>query len=121
LAVADHIKRDHPERPTILVSKDINLRMKAKSLGIMSEDYENDKIKDPQVFEKSITEIENYQDPLIDKLYDEGSFPVADSGFGKKPDPNEYYILKGNKSSVLARFDGISNRVVRVKEGGLRH
>ena len=116
LAVAEHIKRDHPDRPTILVSKDINLRMKAKSLGIMSEDYENDKIKDPQVFERSITEIEGYQDQLIDKLYEEGSFPLADSGFGQNPQSNEYYILKGNKSSVLARFDQASKRVIRVEK-----
>ena len=118
LAIAEHITRDNPNRPTILVSKDINLRMKAKSLGIMSEDYQNDKIKDPQVFEKSITEIENYQDELIDKLYNEASFPVADSGMDKKPVPNEYFILKGNKSSVLARFDNNSQRIVRVEKKG---
>ena len=116
LAVAEHITRDHPERSTILVSKDINLRMKAKSLGIKSEDYQNDKIKDPQVFEKSIIEIENYKDLLIDRLYDEGSFPLAEAESDKKPVPNEYYILKGNKSSVLARFDNTSQRIVRVEK-----
>ncbi len=116
LAVAEFIKNEHADRSTILVSKDINLRMKAKSLGLMSEDYQNDKIKDPQVFEKSITELDSYQDQLIERLYDEGSIAIADSSLKEKPVPNEYFILKGNKSSVLARFDSNSQRVVRVEK-----
>ncbi len=116
LAVAEFVKNDNPDRQTILVSKDINLRMKAKSLGLMSEDYQNDKIKDPQVFEKSITEIETYKDQLIERLYNEGSFPIAESEISGKPVPNEYFILKGNKSSVLARFDSGSQRIVRIEK-----
>lgn len=116
LAVAEFIKNEHADRSTILVSKDINLRMKAKSLGLMSEDYQNDKIKDPQVFEKSITELDSYQDQLIERLYDEGSIAIADSSLKEKPVPNECFILKGNKSSVLARFDSNSQRVVRVEK-----
>lgn len=116
LAVADYYTKENPEHPTILVTKDVNLRMKAKSLGIKSEDYENDKIKDPQVFEKSIQEIEGFDDPLIDRLYNETSVPLAESNLAEKPVPNEYFILKGNKSSVLARYDANSERVVRVEK-----
>ena len=116
LATADFYTKENPKRATILVSKDINLRMKAKSLGILSEDYENDKIKDPQVFEKSITDIEGFNDPLIDVLYNEGSLPVAETNLTDPPIANEYYILKGNKSSVLARFDSSTNRIVRVEK-----
>lgn len=118
LAVAEFIKNDNPTRHTILVSKDINLRMKAKSLGIMSEDYQNDKIKDPQLFERSICEIENYKDLLIERLYNEGSYAVSEAEMTEKPVPNEYFILKGNKSSVLARFDSGSKRIVRVEKRG---
>ncbi|MGD9931579.1 MAG: PhoH family protein [Mangrovibacterium sp.] len=116
LAIAEHITKENPKRPTILVSKDINLRMKAKSLGILAEDYENDKIKDPQVFEKSIMEMENFNDQLIDTLYNEGAFPYADSGLKEQPIPNEFFILKGNKSSVLGRYDSATQRMVRVEK-----
>lgn len=116
LAVAEYYTTEDPKRPTILVTKDINLRMKAKSLGIMSEDYENDKIKDPQVFEKSITEVEGYKDALIDALYNEGFVSMADANLNDKPIPNEYYILKGNKSSVLARYESTTDRIVRVEK-----
>lgn len=116
LAVAEFYTKDNEKRKTILVTKDINLRMKAKSLGILSEDYENDKIKDPQVFEKSITEIEGYKDGLIETLYNDGAISLADSNLGEVPVPNEYYILKGNKSSVLARYEASSQRIVRVEK-----
>ncbi len=116
LATADFYTKENPKRPTILVSKDINLRMKAKSLGVLSEDYENDKIKDPQVFEKSITDIDGFNDHLIDVLYNEGSLPVSETNLTDPPIANEYYILKGNKSSVLARFDSSTNRIVRVEK-----
>lgn len=116
LATADHYTRENPKRPTILVSKDVNLRMKAKSLGILAGDYENDKIKDPQVFEKSIIELEAFNDQLIDLLYESGSFPVEEAKFEVLPVPNEYFIIKGNKSSVLARYDNVSKRVVRVEK-----
>lgn len=117
LAIADFITKENPKRPTILISKDINLRMKAKSLGILSEDYKNDQIKDPHVFEKSITDIDGFSDKLIDTLYNEGSFPVTDEvKLPATPTANEYYILKGNKSSVLGRYDNASARMVRVEK-----
>jgi PhoH-like ATPase len=116
LAVAEYVKNENPKRQTVLVSKDINLRMKAKSLGILSEDYQNDKIKDPQVFEKSIKEVDNFKDELINRLYDEGSFAISESEIKEAPKPNEYFILKGNKSSVLGRFDKTSQRVIRVEK-----
>ena len=46
LAVAEQLQAEHAgKRPVIIVSKDINLRMKARSLGIPAEDYETDKIR----------------------------------------------------------------------------
>ncbi|PTN04351.1 PhoH family protein [Mangrovibacterium marinum] len=116
LAVAEFYTHENPKRKTILVTKDINLRMKAKSLGIVSEDYENDKIKDPEVFEKSILEIEGYSDGLIEKIYNEGAISLADSTLPDAPIPNKYYIFKGNKSSVLARYEASTNRIVRVEK-----
>ncbi len=44
LAVVIHLQRKHPKRSVILVSKDINMRIKARSLGLPAEDYFNDKV-----------------------------------------------------------------------------
>jgi len=44
LAVVIDLQRRHPERPVILVSKDINMRIKARVLGLSAQDYFNDKV-----------------------------------------------------------------------------
>ncbi|HRF04643.1 PhoH family protein [Accumulibacter sp.] len=46
LAVVIHLQRQHPERSAILVSKDINMRIKARALGLQAQDYFNDKVLD---------------------------------------------------------------------------
>ncbi|MEY2993156.1 MAG: hypothetical protein RL357_91 [Pseudomonadota bacterium] len=46
LAVVQGLRKVHPDREVILVSKDINMRIKAKALGFLAEDYENDKALD---------------------------------------------------------------------------
>jgi len=37
------LRQRHPDRPVVLVSKDINMRVKARALGLEAEDYQNDK------------------------------------------------------------------------------
>jgi len=44
LTLAFGIKTSQPKNQTILVSKDINLRIKADALGLLAEDYENDRV-----------------------------------------------------------------------------
>ncbi len=44
LGVVFHLTKKHPGRQVILVSKDINMRIKARALGLPAEDYFNDKV-----------------------------------------------------------------------------
>lgn len=110
LAIAEHSSKAYPDRKSILVSKDINLRMKAKSLGIQAEDYKTDQVTDENVLDKTITTIENFDDRLIDLLYEQSSFAIEEAKNALQPDANECFILKGNNSSVLARYDSRANR-----------
>ena len=116
LAIALYVGQKFPDRPTILVTKDINLRMKAKSLKIQAEDYYNDKVKDIQILNKSVTEFENYSDTLIEKLYSENSIPIAQMELPNTPEINEYFIMKSAKASVLGRYDGALKKMVRVEK-----
>jgi PhoH-like ATPase len=43
IGVVKHLQDTHPKRDVILVSKDINMRIKARALGMPAEDYFNDK------------------------------------------------------------------------------
>lgn len=44
LGVVQSLREQHPERDVVLVSKDINMRVKARALGLPAEDYFNDKV-----------------------------------------------------------------------------
>lgn len=116
LAIAEYASKTYPKRKVILVSKDINLRMKAKSLGIQSEDYKTDKVTDENILDKAITTFENFDDNLIEILYEQGSIEIEKMGKGFKPEANECFIFKGMNSSVLGRFDSKSNRMLRVEK-----
>lgn len=116
LAITMHIAQKFATRQCILVTKDINLRMKAKSLKIQAEDYYNDKVKDIQIFNKSVAELENFDDSLIEKFYSDNMLPVELMGLGRIPDINEYFIMKSIKSSVLGRYDGGLKKMARVEK-----
>lgn len=116
LAVTMYIARKFATRPCILVTKDINLRMKAKSLKIQAEDYYNDKVKDIEILNKSVTELDSFDDAMVDKLYNEGSLPIDQMGLDRIPGINEYFIMKSSKASVLGRYDGGLKKMVRVEK-----
>ncbi len=123
LAIAEHVYRNKVDRDVVFISKDINLRMKAKSIGIMAQDYENDKVQDIGEIYKNISTLENLDDKLIKVLYDnpEG-IPLEDFRFKKEPIANQYFILKGNSSSALAHYDPelkLINRVLKQKTYGI--
>jgi PhoH-like ATPase len=123
LAIAEHVNRDNPDKLVVFISKDINLRMKAKSIGIMAQDYENDKVRNIDELYRSVSTIENLEDRLIIQMYEhpEG-IPVSDFKLPVEPVANQYFIFKGNTSSALAHFDqksGMINRVIKQKTYGI--
>ena len=102
---------------TILVTKDINLRMKALSLGLEAEDYINDKVTDFNIFEKNHEVYENIAPELIDRLYTNGgTIALEDLEFSSDIEPQECFILKSIRSSVLARYNPVTGMVKRVEK-----
>ena len=69
LAVTDWLTRKYPDMKSILVTKDVNLRMKARSIGLLCEDYINDKVLNVDIFEKSNEVFEGVDPALIDRIY----------------------------------------------------
>jgi len=115
LNAALKLKEEHPERKVILVSKDINLRLKAKSLSLPAEDFETGKVQniDSLYTGKTVVEVDNPE--VIDRLYTEGFCSLDDLGL-KESIPNHYYILKSDRASALAYFNPITSRVERVEK-----
>ncbi|MCE4564767.1 PhoH family protein [Maribellus sp. CM-23] len=116
LAIADYISKSYPKRKSVLITKDINLRMKAKSLGIQAEDYKTDQVTDEHILDKTVTTFDNFDDSLIDKLYNQGSFAKDEVKKDFKPEANECFIFRGSSSSALARYDNKSERIYRVEK-----
>lgn len=101
---------------TILVSKDINLRMKALSLGILAEDYINDKVTNINIFEKNYEIFEDVPPEMIDQMYANGGISLDEFDFKSDVEPQECFIMKSSRSSILARYIPQSGKVVRVEK-----
>ena len=84
---------ENPDYKLILVSKDINLRLKAKSLNILAEDFETGKIKDLDSLYSGKAIYEHLDKELIDKIYQDGFCSPGELGI-KSPIPNEYFCRK---------------------------
>jgi PhoH-like ATPase len=97
-----------------LITKDINLRIKAKSLNIKAEDYEHGKIKNSNEFTGK-TEISNVSDEIITKIFDDGGVPWK-SLLDSRPNPNEYFVIKNGSKSALAYFNSATDLVERVEK-----
>jgi PhoH-like ATPase len=115
LNTALKLKEEHTDKKVILVSKDINLRLKAKSLNILAEDFETGKVQNIDTLYSGKEMIENIESEMIDKLYQEGFCSVEDLGI-ETPYPNHYLILKGDRASALAYYNPITKRVERVEK-----
>lgn len=121
--IADHrilnatltMSEEHPEKKVTLVTKDINLRLKAKSLNIPAEDFETGKIKDVESLYTGRTIIEGLPKEIIDQVYADGFCMPEDVGI-TEPIPNHYFILKNNRTSALVYYNPVLERIERIEK-----
>ncbi|WP_113926001.1 PhoH family protein [Cognataquiflexum aquatile] len=115
LNAALHCQQMEKGRKVILVSKDINLRLKAKSLDIHAEDYETGKIKNLSELENTGKYyLEGIEPDIINRLYENHSVEAKHVLGNKKRKANAFYILKSEKNSVLAYYNSDDNMLERV-------
>lgn len=118
LAIAAHIAKEYKDRKVILVSKDVNLRLKAKSIGLLAEDYENDKIKDIEVFYNGVQVIDDFDVATIEHLFHNSSLPLDKFPLKDKFPANQYFVLKNGTMSVLVRYNPFSLQIEKVEKQG---
>lgn len=118
LAVTEHLTEIRKNEKVILVTKDINLRMKAKSLGLLAEDYKTDQVADLEFsLNRSVSEIEGFDVELINKIYETPGGVDAGKIFpGKEIKGNNYYVLKNGNASVIACYDPIRKVIRKVEK-----
>jgi PhoH-like ATPase len=109
------LKQSERGRKVILVSKDINLRLKAKSLDLNAEDYETGKIKNIDHLDTSGKVIIEGVDPeLINNLYEAGRIEAGLILEKERKKSNAYYIVKSSKNSVLAFYNQEEESLERI-------
>jgi PhoH-like ATPase len=117
LALAVQLRDEMPNRSVILVTKDINLRLKAKSLNLLAEDYETGKIKNVQELHTGKETLEEVSTEQINDLYEKFEFdPSQMFGKKKKGVNNMFYILKSPKNSALAFYNANTSMMEKVEK-----
>lgn len=113
LKMALDFQQEKPDERCVVVSKDINLRLKADALGLEAEDYENDKTREADEIYTGQTVLETDSEAI-------GFF--AREGHAVLPgmealSPNQYVMLRDvndPKHTMLARYDEETRRVVKL-------
>ena len=115
LNTAYQLAKEKPDTHIILVTKDVNLRMKAKSVGLLAQDYTSDHVSDINTLYAGKRVVETAATDLIDNMY-QAPYEVDCEMLETDPPlgPNEYLILKNNKKSALAVHDSANRKIRRV-------
>lgn len=120
LATTEWLTEKNPERTVVLVTKDINLRMKAKAMHLLAQDYLTDKITEDRVesIMKEVIHLSNVSEEIIQRLFyiNEG-VPASELKLRGVP-ANQLYVITGEKkeSRVLARYNSITKSISAVRK-----
>lgn len=115
LNAALFIKQEYSDRPVILVTKDVNLRLKARSLDLQSEDYETGKIQNLEGLYRGIAQLELEESDVIDKIHQIESVHYSEV-LKSEPCNNHYFIIKNHRSSTLAYYNPETKNLDRVEK-----
>jgi PhoH-like ATPase len=116
LSVSYYLTKNQKNRSVIFVTKDVNLRLKAKSLGITAQDYFTDRIQDIEKLYSGKRLVQDFNENKIDTLYQPDGFLEPREIHDEKLFPNEYLILKNQQKSALAVYDSEINVIKRVEK-----
>ncbi len=110
------LQREEKGKKVILISKDINLRLKAKALGLYAEDYTTGKVQNISSLHTGRTIVDNASSDSIDLIYEKGYCPPEEVLGKERPMKNHYYILRNGKKSVLAFYNSANGMVEQVEK-----
>ncbi|MCK4501431.1 MAG: PhoH family protein [Desulfuromonadales bacterium] len=117
LAVAQDLQENLPQGTVFFVTKDINLRIKADTIGLQADDYQSDKVPIEDLY-TGTGEVQLSKEQ-IDQFYEHGSLSIDGEFFN-----NQGLTLideTNNSHTALGRYDASSSEVVALikvpKEG----
>jgi PhoH-like ATPase len=115
LALAEELRERKKDRQVILVSKDVNLRIKAKSLGLLAEDYTTGKVRHVDRLYSGTACWEGLPGEAIARLHHEPhSLPLAEIQDRGPLLPNQYLVMRNGSLSALAHHNRLAGTLERV-------
>jgi PhoH-like ATPase len=113
LAVALETAAASPVLPTIFITQDVNLRVRADALGLTSEDFEASKISIDDLYPGAVET--NVPSAVIDAFFQAGETALE----GTEYHPNEYVVLRAMENpnhSALARYDAATKTLRSLRQ-----
>jgi PhoH-like ATPase len=127
LELALEVRDANAKIPTILVTKDVNMRIRGNALGLDTVDYDEQQITLDELYSGSSEAL--VEGHLVDEFYEQGSLDLDGVELGqisgqsdRAPIANEYLLLKDRDNpahTALGRFDGKSVVPIRKLSGGV--
>lgn len=108
-------QQEYVKAKVTLVTKDINLRIKAKAIGLSAEDYLTGKVTNIKTISEGVADLDNIDPTFIKNLYNLGKVD-EDGTLKDAKSANGYYVLNKSSDSVLARYNAKTNQVERVEK-----
>ncbi len=112
LEVALEVRDKDVEATTILVTKDVNMRVRGDALGLVARDYDEQNVRIEELYSGN-SEIE-ISGAMIDEFYSEGSVHLEE-----ELSPNQYMLLRNEDNpgqTALARYDADKDAAVPVRK-----
>ncbi len=122
LATAIWVRDNNPDRFVALVTKDINLRMKAKAAGMVAQDYLTDRVEENKVefSQKEVQFIDSLPDEVMQELaYGKDNVIDWRAVSKARPSANQLYKFKWNSHDgeiVCARYDADMDKIMLVRK-----
>ena len=122
LATAIWVRDNNPDRFVALVTKDINLRMKAKAAGMVAQDYLTDRVEEDKVefFQKEVQFVDSLPDGVMQELaYGKDNVIDWRAVSKARPSANQLYKFQWNSHDgeiVCARYDADMDKIMLVRK-----
>ena len=122
LATAIWVRDNNPDRFVALVTKDINLRMKAKAAGMVAQDYLTDRVEENKVefSQKEVQFVDSLPDDVMQELaYGKDNVIDWRAVSNARPSANQLYKFKWNSHDgeiVCARYDADMDKIMLVRK-----
>lgn len=117
ISTAIWLRDNNPGKKVVLITKDMNMRLKAKALGVMVQDYLNDKVDDEKLeHTKREVCIKKIPSSVLDSISSSGTATLKELSIRRAPASNQLYKFNDKEGNTfLGRYDSFSKSIVEVR------